>query len=304
MRSPLRSLRNAPYASDRALTAAEESRSERSSVRQSPTLQSWSSRFERSTDGLVAGSAVTATLDTRRSVVRFPSRPFSPIIARRRCNSFMFSTARRWWLALLSVTLLAAVFASLFYDTQSAWSMAYAAAVEGVLAIAVLFAAFHWCDWRMATLALASFDALYSLGNVTIYCIAVIYIAAWQDTVSRTLIVAEAVAEALCVAVGFSFVLVSDAVPRAILSRRAQQALYGVAAAIFGWVWLRSGILYSAETAAADALGDVCLITCMPLERVLASAAFNLTIFAVKFCVSLWLWPRAACILRARVHVE
>jgi hypothetical protein len=163
----------------------------------------------------------------------------------------------------------------------------------------------EWFDARLAWAALRTFDSLFSLANVALYFIASVWTAALRpaaDGTPRALLMAASIVEALSTLISFVGVLSSDAVPRAVLSRRMQLAIFGVAVAICGWRWLQDGLL-----AASDAAGggtEVCIIVCTSLQRVLGAAAFNVAVFAAKFFVSLSVWPRAAVILRARLYLE
>jgi hypothetical protein len=70
---------------------------------------------------------------------------------------------------------------------------------------------------------------------------------------------------------------------------------------ISGIAWLRGNNYLRAEAFSEQ---TVCIVVCTTVARVWASVGFNLSFFALKFMASLFIWPRCAVIMKARVHLE
>jgi hypothetical protein len=251
--------------------------------------------------GSIALSALPGSeLDVASSLLKFRARTFKPLIQQQRWwNAFMFGAHRRWFIVacvLLAATsgLMDAVY------SRNDEPIAIVAASVCVNLSKLAFVAYmgaHWLDRRLAREALCGFESVYCLANFFVYNVAALWLAApvGLNVLSyATGVVGDGMA--------FLIVVASDAMPRALVSRRVLQMLYGVVALLSAAAWMRAGILISSPSDGVD--GEVCIIICMPLLRVQASAAFNLSVFLLRFCASLSVWPRAAVILRTRLYLE
>jgi hypothetical protein len=246
--------------------------------------------------GSIALSALPgAELDVASSLLKFHARAFEPMVWQRHWwNVFMFAAYRRWFILFGLLILAVAGPVDLLYDPNDVGIVAFSVCLNfGAIAF-IVFLGTHWLDRRLAWEALCGFESVFCLANILVYNLTVLWLAAPSDVPNALSYATSAVGNTIAVLV----VITSDAVPRALMSLRTRQLMFAVGALLVIAIWLRAGVFTSPTSA------DVCIVVCMPLLRVQASAAFNLAVFLLRFCASLSLWPGAAVILRTRLYLE